>query len=161
MFNLANVNFYRSLADAVVLFHFAFVGFVLLGGLIVVRWRRAMWLHLPAVAWGIFIQLSHGLCPLTPLENSLRERGGGDAYAGGFVDHYIMPVLYPDGLTHDLQVAIALLIIVLNAACYGFILYRGMRRPRAAPAQVPADPAIDAPADAAPTAPPAASTLAR
>lgn len=155
MSNLANVNFYRSLADGVVLFHFAFVGFVLLGGLIVLRWRRTMWLHLPAVAWGIFIQLSYRRCPLTPLENRLRERGAGDAYAGGFVDHYIMPVLYPDGLTRDLKVAIALLIIVLNAACYGFILYRKLRRGGTARAPAPAPAEVGA--DAADLAPPASA----
>src|SRR5688572_5932123 len=92
---------YKFLADAVIVFHFAFVGFVLLGGLLVLRWRRVMWVHLPCVAWGIWIELSHGLCPLTPLENDLRELAGGSTYEGGFVDHYIMPILYPVGLTHE------------------------------------------------------------
>src|SRR5947209_12817573 len=107
-------GFYKFLADALVVFHFCFVGFVLLGGLIVLRWRRVKWLHLPAVAWGIFIELSHGICPLTPLENGLRARGGAATYQGGFVDHYIMPVLYPDGLTARMQVMIACVIIGLN-----------------------------------------------
>ena len=113
---------YKSLADALVVFHISFVGFVLLGGAIVLFWRRAMWLHLPAVAWGIYIELSHNICPLTPLENHLRSLGGTATYQGSFVDHYIMPVLYPSGLTHGMQVAIAAAIVVLNAGVYGWIV---------------------------------------
>jgi Protein of Unknown function (DUF2784) len=131
---------YKFLADAVIVFHFAFVGFVLLGGLLALRWRRVMWAHLPCVAWGIWIELSHGLCPLTPLENDLRELAGRSTYEGGFVDHYIMPVLYPEGLTHQTQVAIACLIIAINGACYGVILwkwYRARRQQRLAAPSVP------------------------
>ena len=115
---------YKFLADAVVVFHFAFVGFVLFGGLLVLRWRWLKWVHLPCVAWGIWIELSHGLCPLTPLENDLRAKAGVDTYQGGFVDHYIMPVLYPDDLTPGIQVAIAFVIIAINGACYESILSR-------------------------------------
>ena len=138
---------YKFLADAVIVFHFAFVGFVLLGGLLALRWRRVAWVHLPCVAWGIWIELSHGLCPLTPLENDLRELAGRSTYEGGFVDHYIMPILYPEGLTHQTQVAIACLIIAINAGCYGLILWKWYRarrqRPLAAsPVALPApDPA--------------------
>jgi hypothetical protein len=113
---------YKFLADALVVFHMGFVGFVLLGGTIVLRWRRAMGLHLPAVAWGIYIELSHKICPLTPLENHLRALGGAATYQGGFVDHYIMPVLYPNGLTPAMQVAIAVLIGALNGTIYGWII---------------------------------------
>ena len=126
---------YKFLADAVIVFHFAFVGFVLLGGLLVLRWRRVMWAHLPCVAWGIWIELSHGLCPLTPLENDLRAKAGVDTYQGGFVDHYIMPVLYPEGLTHETQVAIACLIIAINGACYGYILWKWYRKRHGRPAE--------------------------
>src|SRR4051794_25174780 len=120
----------RLLADAVVIFHFCFVAFVIGGGLLVLRWRRLMWLHLPAVAWGIFIELSHGICPLTPLENHLREAGGGSAYQGDFVDHYIMPVLYPEGLTNRMQVALAGIIVTINAVCYTIIVRRHLRTRR-------------------------------
>ncbi len=125
-----NPIIYGYLADAVVVFHFAFVAFVMAGALLVLRWRRVMWLHLPAVAWGIYIELSHGICPLTPLENRLRSLGGEAGYQGGFVDHYIMPVLYPEGLTEGMQVALACLIILINFTCYGlmFYLYRKSRR---------------------------------
>jgi hypothetical protein len=135
---------YKFLADALVVFHICFVGFVLLGGMIVLRWRRAMWLHLPAVAWGIYIELSHNICPLTPLENHLRDWGGAATYQGGFVDHYIMPVLYPNGLTHAMQVEIAVLIVVLNAAAYGWVLagrrIRARRAQRGPPAPTPGTP---------------------
>ncbi|MDB5294728.1 MAG: rane protein, partial [Phycisphaerales bacterium] len=93
---------YKLLADALVAFHFAFVAFVIGGGLLVLWRRRAMWLHLPAVAWGIWIETSGGICPLTPIENGLRLSAGEAGYEGGFVDHYIMPVLYPAGLTRNL-----------------------------------------------------------
>ncbi len=127
-------GFYKFLADALVIFHFTFVGFVLLGALIVLRWRRALWLHLPAVAWGIYIELSHKICPLTPLENRLREHAGIATYQGGFVDHYIMPVLYPDGLTHGMQVALACVIVAINAAAYGWLIASRVRRGRTVPA---------------------------
>src|SRR5580698_966578 len=86
---------YRVLADAVVLLHFAFVAFVVLGGLLVLRWPWTAWVHLPAAAWGAFVELYLHYCPLTPLENWLRERGGLVTYDTGFIAHYIMPVIYP------------------------------------------------------------------
>src|SRR5687767_3860364 len=144
---------YKFLADAVIVFHFAFVGIVLFGGLLALRWRRVMWAHLPCVAWGIWIELSHGLCPLTPLENDLRELAGRGTYEGGFVDHYIMPILYPEGLTHQTQVAIACLIIAINGGCYGLILwkwYRARQRRLDAPPVDAPEPEATQVADAAP-----------
>ena len=140
------------LADLIVLIHFAFVLFVIFGGLLALRWRRVMWAHLPCVAWGIWIELSHGLCPLTPLENRLREHAGRGTYEGGFVDHYIMPILYPEGLTHNTQVAIACVIIAINGGCYGFILWqwlrsRRQRRLAAPPVATPAPDVAPARAD--------------
>jgi hypothetical protein len=145
---------YRIGADAVVIFHFCFVAFVVTGGLIVLRWRRVMWAHLPAVAWGVFVEFSHRICPLTPLENHLRELGGQSAYQGGFVDHYIMPVLYPEGLTERTQVILGSLILVINVICYAAIVYRwraSRRRALApAPARIPENPAeVDAPPEPA------------
>lgn len=131
-------GFYKFLADALVVFHMGFVGFVLLGGVIVLRWRRVIWLHLPAVAWGIYIELSHHICPLTPLENRLRRWGGAATYRGGFVDHYVMPVLYPHGLTHGMQVALALVIMVLNAAAYGWLIGKRVRE-RVVPPDAPVE----------------------
>jgi hypothetical protein len=109
---------YRILAGAVVVVHLLFVVFVAAGGLVVWRWRRAAWAHLPAVAWGIWIELSGGICPLTPLENHLRRLGGEAAYGGDFVAHYLLPVLYPAGLDRAIQAALAAAVLALNAAVY-------------------------------------------
>ena len=86
-------------ADAVVVLHVCFVLFVLLGGLLALRWPRLTWVHVPAALWGVVIELGGWICPLTPLENALRQRGGSAGYHGDFVEHYILPVLYPAGLT--------------------------------------------------------------
>ena len=109
---------YRLMADAVVVFHFAIVLFVLAGGLLVL-WRRWMaWVHLPIIAWVIFAELFQYLCPLTYLENWLRARGDGETYQGDFVAHYIMPVLYPEGLTPTMQILFGLLVLAINASLY-------------------------------------------
>jgi len=115
---------YRFLADIVLLFHLAFVLFVVLGGFFALRWVRLIWLHLPAVAWGAYVEFSGRICPLTPLENSLRERGGGIGYIGGCIDHYITALLYPNGLTRAIQFGIGALVIFLNVVAYGLLLRR-------------------------------------
>ena len=115
------------MADVVVVVHLGFVVFVVLGGLLVIRWRRLAWLHLPAVVWGIVIELAGWICPLTPLENRLRRAAGGGGYEGGFVEHYIVPVLYPDVLTRRMQVALAVFVLSVNVAVYLWIILR--RRP--------------------------------
>ena len=115
---------YRGLAEAVVLVHFAFVLFVVLGGLLVLRWPRLAWAHLPAAIWGGMIELTGVICPLTPLEKWLREAGGLAAYEGGFIAHYILPVLYPAGLTRGTQVALGVAVTLLNAAVYWAVVRR-------------------------------------
>jgi len=109
---------YRLLADLVVVLHLGFVLFVVLGGLLVLRWPRAAWLHLPAALWGAGIEFLHGICPLTPLENHLRRLGGEAGYSGGFVEHYVLPVLYPAGLGRGLQIGLGLFVVVLNLVVY-------------------------------------------
>ncbi|MDQ1343264.1 MAG: hypothetical protein QG571_1885 [Pseudomonadota bacterium] len=111
---------YRLLADLVLVAHAAFVAFVMLGGLAVLRWPRLAWLHLPVVLWGAGIEFFGGICPLTPLENRWRQLAGDQGYAGGFVDHYIVALLYPDGLTRSVQVALGLLVLVVNVAIYAY-----------------------------------------
>jgi hypothetical protein len=108
------------LADAVLLAHAGFVAFVMLGGLPVLRWPRLAWLHLPVVAWGAAIEFTGGICPLTPLENSLRELAHQQGYAGGFVEHYVFGLLYPEGLAREVQLALGLLVLVVNAAVYAW-----------------------------------------
>ena len=119
---------YRLLADLVVLVHFGFVLFVVLGGLLALRWPRAAWVHLPAALWGAGIEFAAGICPLTPLENHLRRLGGEAGYTGGFVEHYVLPVLYPDGLTRGVQLVLGTFVLVLNIAVYTIVWRRRSRR---------------------------------
>lgn len=110
------------LADLVVLLHLAFILFVMLGGLLVLRRRRLMWLHLPVVAWGAAIEFVGWVCPLTPLENRLRAAAGEAGYSGGFVEHYLIPLIYPEGLTRELQWLLGALVLLVNAAVYWRVL---------------------------------------
>ena len=118
---------YRTLADLVLLVHLAFVGFVVLGGLLVLRRPKVAWVHLPCAAWGVLIEFAGWICPLTPLEVSLRMRGGETGYAGGFIAHYVTAVLYPAGLTRGVQVALGAFALLLNAAIYSWMLARRSR----------------------------------
>jgi len=114
---------YRLLADLVLILHAGFVAFVMLGALLVLRWPRIAWFHVPAVLWGAGIELLGGLCPLTPLENHWRRLAGELGYPGGFVEHYVI-VLYPDGLTRQVQLALGALVLSVNGAIYGWVLWR-------------------------------------
>jgi hypothetical protein len=113
---------FRWAADAVLIAHFTFVVFVVLGGLLVLRWPRVAWVHAPLALYGAVIEFAGFVCPLTPLENWLRLRGGEAGYAGGFVEHYIIAALYPPGLTRTLQLSLGILVIVVNAFVYGMAL---------------------------------------
>lgn len=112
------------LADALVVAHFAFATFVALGGFLAWRWRWILALHLPALAWGFWVELSGTICPLTPLENQLRERGGDAGYSGGFLAHYLGALLYPAELTVPMQWALAALLLLTNFIAYGYLLRR-------------------------------------
>ena len=103
---------FRVLADLVVLLHFGFIVFALLGALLALRWPRVLWVHAPAVIWGVAIEAIGFVCPLTPLENLLRVSAGQAGYTGGFVDHYILPVVYPAGLTRSIQILLAIAVLV-------------------------------------------------
>jgi hypothetical protein len=119
---------YRLLADAVVLIHFATMLFILFGGLLVLRWRRAVFVHLPFAVWGIAVEVGGWICPLTPLENRLRAAAGGAGYDGGFVEHYIIPVVYPAGLTRGMQLALAAVVLLVNLGVYGWVIWRWRSR---------------------------------
>ena len=108
------------LADLTVLLHLAFVAFVVGGGLLALRWPRVSWLHLPAAAWGAAVEFFGWICPLTPLEDALR--GGSDG--GDFVTRYLVPVLYPAGLTADVQFVLGIGVVAVNAVIYGWVLWR-------------------------------------
>lgn len=119
--------FYRVLADGVLLLHLSFIAFVIGGGLLVYRRPRLAWLHLPAALWGAAIEFFGWICPLTPLENALRRQAGGSGYGGGFIEHYLLPVIYPGALTREIQIGLGLAVVVLNAALYGLLLRRRRR----------------------------------
>ena len=119
---------YGLLADLTVLLHAAFILFAVFGGLLAVRWPRIAWLHLPAVAWAAFIEFSGRICPLTPLENHYRELAGESGYTGGFIEHYILPVIYPAGLTRNIQLGLGLGVLVVNIVAYGIVIRRSMKR---------------------------------
>ena len=115
---------YHALANLVLIAHLAFVLFVVLGGFPVLKWRSLAWLHVPAFLWGALVELAGWVCPLTPLENWLRQKGGGLTYRTGFVDHYLLPLLYPATLTRSSQILLGLLVLGVNLGLYGWILWR-------------------------------------
>jgi hypothetical protein len=111
-------------ADVVLFLHFAFLGFVVLGGLLVLRWPRVAWIHAPMAAWGVVVEYAGLVCPLTPLENALRLRAGETGYTGGFIEHYLTAVLYPTGLTRGFQLLLGSLLLIVNVAIYWRVLAR-------------------------------------
>jgi hypothetical protein len=112
----------QVLADLVVAIHLAFVLFVVLGGLLVLRWPQLAYAHVPAAVWGAWIEFTGRICPLTPLENSLRARAGQAGYSGGFIEHYLLPLLYPSALTRTIQLVLGALVVVLNLGIYSYLL---------------------------------------
>ena len=114
----------RIAADAVLLVHFAFVAFVVLGGLLLLRWPALAWIHLPAVAWAAIVEFAGWVCPLTPLEVTLRQAAGDAGYSGDFLEHYIVALLYPEGLTRMLQISLGAFVILINIFLYAVVLRR-------------------------------------
>ena len=112
---------WRILADGLVLVHLAFVGFVIFGGFLAWKWRRTAFAHIPALAWGLWVEVSGQICPLTALEKHLRRLAGQAGYHGGFLRHYLLPILYPPGLTRPSQWALAGLLLAINAIAYGHL----------------------------------------
>ena len=118
------------IADLIVLLHFAFVVFVVLGGLLALRWPRVIWLHVPAVIWGAVVEFTGWICPLTPLENRLRAAAGESGYERDFIAHYILPALYPNGLTRNDQLMLGGIALAINVAIYAVVITRKGRRAR-------------------------------
>ena len=114
---------YRSAAEAVLLFHLAFIAFVVAGAALALRRRWLIAVHLPAAAWGLFVELSGRVCPLTYVENFLRIKAGQSGYSESFVEHYLVAIIYPAGLTRDIQFILAGVVVVVNAAIYGWIFH--------------------------------------
>jgi hypothetical protein len=115
-------------ADLVVLLHFAFILFVVGGGFFALKWRRLAWLHVPAAMWGALIEFTGWVCPLTPLENLLRQASGKPGYPSGFTEHYILPLIYPADLTREFQFFLGLAVVILNALVYSLWFARRKKR---------------------------------
>ena len=109
---------YRIAADGLLLFHLLFILFVLFGGLLALKWRALIWAHLPAVAWGVTVEVLHLTCPLTQWENLMRQAAGQTGYGGGFIEHYVWPVIYPAGLTPAIQLALGSAVLAINVLVY-------------------------------------------
>jgi len=123
--------FFRLAADLLMIIHLSFIIFVITGGFLVLKWRSIMYLHIPAAVWGALIELQDWICPLTPLEQHLRQAGGQRAYSGGFVEHYVEPIVYPAGLTREMQILFGLVVIAVNLLAYGWLLIGRQRDKRA------------------------------
>jgi hypothetical protein len=119
---------FQALADLVLVVHFGFIVFALLGALLALRWPGVLWVNVPAAVWAVAIELGGWICPLTPLENRLRSAGGADGYPGGFIDHYLLPVIYPSGLTREVQIVLGLALLAINALLYRAVWRRWRRR---------------------------------
>jgi hypothetical protein len=132
---------YALAADAVMLFHFCFIAFALLGSFLVLRWFALIWAHGAALAWGIWIEASGRICPLTPLENHFRQLAGQAAYGEGFITHYLGPVIYPAGLTRHTQFLILGILVAVNAAGYALVFRRRRRAARSSTSARPGRPA--------------------
>jgi hypothetical protein len=115
-------------ADLLVVIHFAFIVFVIFGGLLVLKWGKASVLHLPCVLWGALIEFRGWICPLTPLEHHFREAAGGEGYSGGFINYYLMPIIYPEGLTEGIQIVLGVIVLAVNLCVYGLVLLKRANR---------------------------------
>ncbi|HYQ73267.1 MAG TPA: DUF2784 domain-containing protein [Gammaproteobacteria bacterium] len=124
---------YSILADILVVFHLIFILFVMLGGLLLLKWLRVGYLHMAAVAWAILLELYGWICPLTPLEQHYRRLSGETGYSGGFIEHYLLPLIYPAGLTREVQIVLALCVITVNLVIYGIVIVNYRRRRRQQP----------------------------
>lgn len=111
-------------ANIVLIIHLGFVIYVVCGGLLILKWKWSAFLHLPAVLWGALLQFNSWICPLTPLEQWLRIAGGQKGYSGGFIEHYLLSILYPAGLTHDTQILLGTFVVIVNGTVYLFCIYR-------------------------------------
>ena len=119
---------YSIAADLVVLIHFAFILFVVAGGFLVIKWKKFLLFHIPAVTWGVLIEFFGWICPLTPLENELRAAGGGIGFSGGFIEKYIVSIIYPEGLTRGIQLFLGIIVIFINLFIYGCLLWQRKKK---------------------------------
>ena len=122
---------YSLAADTLLIVHFLFIGFVVLGGWLVFKWRWLVFLHLPAAAWGALIEFQGWLCPLTPWEQQFRQAAGEASYKTGFIEHYLMPLIYPANLDYDMQLVLGSFVIIINLIIYGLLILKNLQTNRA------------------------------
>jgi hypothetical protein len=115
---------YRILADSIVVIHLAFIIFVTLGALLVLWWKKLAWVHIPMALWGILVEFSGWICPLTPWENYFRRLAGEEAYKGDFIGEYILPLIYPEELTRNIQLLLGSFVVMINLLIYGYLIFR-------------------------------------
>ena len=118
---------FRLLSDFIVIIHLAFIIFVAAGALLVMKWNRLAFIHIPAVIWGAIVEYTGWICPLTPWENHFRRLAGDSAYQGDFTGNYILPVIYPGELTRNIQIILGSIVIIINMIIYGIIIYRSVK----------------------------------
>ncbi|MBT3225538.1 MAG: DUF2784 domain-containing protein [Deltaproteobacteria bacterium] len=121
---------YQLLAAGLIILHFGFVGFVVVGGVLCFKWQKIAWVHLPAVVWAIAIELTGKVCPLTPLENYFRLKSGESTYSDDFISHYLIPILYPEALTRKIQFLLGLTVFLINITIYGVLIRRTVSKKR-------------------------------
>ncbi len=121
---------FRLTADLVILIHLGFICFVVIGGFLALKWKWLIFLHIPCAVWGVLIEFYGWICPLTPFEQQLRLAGGEAGYSGGFIDHYIVSIIYPSGLTHKMQLLLGTLVILINIAAYILLIIRLRKKTR-------------------------------
>ncbi len=119
----------QIIADVLLIIHLCFIGFVVFGGFLLIRWNWMILVHLPAAVWGALIEFRNWTCPLTPLEQHFRSLAGQAGYRGSFIEYYLLPLIYPGGLTRSIQISIGIFVIVFNIAIYGYWLSRLRRQP--------------------------------
>ena len=120
--------FFALAADLLIIVHLGFIGFVILGGFMLLKWRWLIFVHLPAVLWGVLLEFQGWICPLTPLEQALRRMSGQQSYTGGFIQHYILPVIYPPALDLDIQLILGVLLILINVIIYLWVFLKPDRK---------------------------------
>ena len=120
--------FFALAADLLIIVHLGFIGFVILGGFMLLKWRWLIFVHLPAVLWGVLLEFQGWICPLTPLEQALRRMSGQQGYTGGFIQHYILPVIYPPALDLDIQLILGVLLILINVIIYLWVFLKPDRK---------------------------------
>ena len=122
---------YSILSQLIVLLHFAFILFVIFGAFLVLRWHKIAWIHIPFALWGMGVEYFNIICPLTPWENHFRQLAGSTVYESGFIEHYIIPLMYPEVLSRNLQFILGSIVLIINGLIYGIVICRALKKQKA------------------------------